>query len=165
MSTSSVSIDLLWRDHNRIRRSAVVRTRTPRTPLGSTPLRSCQIVGFGCTRIDAGRQAEIYWDLRRKWPQICRNSPEPAGKTYAHTHLGHPCTTADQRIRLWPPCPRAPRGGRISGLGPRRPTTCQARFVARRGGPQQPVSSEQRPCRGLCRRGGNVECRARHRIS
>jgi hypothetical protein len=65
--------------------------------------RSSEIVGFGCTRIAAGRQAEIYWDLRRKWPQICRNSPEPAGKTYAHTHLGHPCTTADQRIQLWPP--------------------------------------------------------------
>eukprot|EP01049_Picozoa_sp_SAG25_P027363 SAG25_NODE_14205_length_257_cov_1.386076_1_plen_43_part_10 len=31
-----------------------------------------EIVGFGCTRsstrIAAGRQAEIYWDLRRKLP-------------------------------------------------------------------------------------------------
>eukprot|EP01047_Picozoa_sp_COSAG01_P069099 COSAG01_NODE_10135_length_2240_cov_377.553947_4_plen_124_part_00 len=62
-----------------------------------------EIVGFGCTRIAAGRQAEIYWDLRRKWPQICRNSAEPAEKTYAHTHLGHPCTTANQRIRLRSP--------------------------------------------------------------
>eukprot|EP01047_Picozoa_sp_COSAG01_P036547 COSAG01_NODE_2857_length_6960_cov_44.361901_12_plen_186_part_00 len=85
-------------DRNRIRWLAVVRTHLGHL---SDP---AEIVGFGCTRIAAGRQAEIYWDLRRKWPQICRNSAEPAEKTYAHTHLGHPCTTANQRIRLRSPC-------------------------------------------------------------
>eukprot|EP01047_Picozoa_sp_COSAG01_P066712 COSAG01_NODE_9265_length_2499_cov_9.194583_3_plen_200_part_00 len=69
-------------DRNRIRWLAVVRTHLGHL---SDP---AEIVGFGCTRIAAGRQAEIYWDLRWKWPQICRNSAEPAGKTYAHTHLG-----------------------------------------------------------------------------
>jgi hypothetical protein len=168
------SFDLLWAaarrprpprgGHNRIRWSAVgSRTHTPRTPLRSCRDREVWLYENCCH----SRQAEIYWDSGIYVGNGLRFAEIRLSRLEKHTHTH----TLDTHARLPTSesgCGRPARelrGGRISGLGPRRPTTCQARFVARRGGPQQPVSSEQRPCRGLCRRGGNVECRARHRIS